>query len=94
MKTKIWLDTSTGRRAIVGQPAPTFATFSGACPCCRAVPFRVAGEGQEREGHDTYAARARCIDCDKHVGTVHARVDTIFGIEEDERVLHGRCRVY
>ncbi len=28
------------------------------------------------------------------VGYVYARVETIFGTEEDERILNGRCRVY
>lgn len=30
----------------------------------------------------------------KPVGEIRAYVGTIFGVEEDERVLHGRARVY
>lgn len=45
-------------------------------------------------GHDTYTSNASCFDCDAPVGRLVVTVDTIFGIEEDEAVLHGRPRVY
>ena len=45
-------------------------------------------------GHDEYVGAARCVDCKAPAGTLRVKVSTIFGIEEDERVLNGRCRVY
>ena len=47
-----------------------------------------------RTEHDRYIGAGRCVSCDADLGTVTVRVDTIFGIEEDRRVLDGRCRVY
>lgn len=57
--------------------------------CCG----RVHGRGIRATTHDTYVAEAEC-ECGKRVGTMHTKVSTIFGIEEDERVLYGRARVY
>jgi hypothetical protein len=64
-----------------------------ACPTCRAAQPPIRGTGITHRGHDTYYARAiaRCCGAALRMET---RVDTIFGIEEDERVLRGRPRVY
>lgn len=43
--------------------------------------------------HDEYAAPAKCAGCGADVGRVIAKMDTIFGLEEDEAV-GLRCRVY
>lgn len=64
-----------------------------ACPGCSA-PLRVLGSGREIGGHDYYRAKGFCASCRAYVGEIRAYVDTIFGLEEDERVLHGRPRVY
>lgn len=64
-----------------------------ACPAC-AEPLRVRGRGNHVESHDTYAATAHCVACGAALGTIRVRVSTIFGIEEDERILNGRMRVY
>lgn len=69
---------------------------AGPCPSCRA-PWQVRGKGPTRDPqspHDTYRADAVCVACSAPAGVLRVSVDTIFGIEEDERVLHGRCRVY
>ncbi len=71
------------------------ALAEGACPKCKATPFMIAGGGQRIEGHDTYAADGACLSCRKPIGVIRAKVSTLFGLEEDERVLyHGRARVY
>lgn len=67
----------------------------GACPVCKATPFSAGGvKGTMARGHDTFEARAGCLVCGVVSGKLVVKVDTIFGIEEDERVLHGRARVY
>jgi hypothetical protein len=66
---------------------------NGCCPACKAKELRVIGEKARQEiGHDTVTAPALC--CGAKIGTVHVTLSTIFGLEEDERVLHGRPRVY
>lgn len=77
-----------------------FAVAEGACPYCGASPFRVGGKGKHvaagEEGHDTYVARAACASarCGREVGVLAAKVSTVFGLEEDERVTAGPWRVY
>jgi hypothetical protein len=56
--------------------------------------MRVAGAGQHIESHDTYASSAVAICCSKIVGTLRARVSTVFGLVEDQRVLGGPWKVY
>ena len=64
------------------------------CPLCHCKTLKVRGLGIRERGHDTYTADAQTICCGKPIGKLVVTVDTLFGIEEDERVLHGRCRVY
>lgn len=55
----------------------------------------VRGHGTRIGGHDYYSARGRCVQCGTDHGELRAYVATLFGIEEDRRVLeYGRCRVY
>lgn len=75
-------------------PQADHVVVQAACPKCEDEPLRVRGEGNHIESHDTYAARALCVACGTELGTIRARMSTIFGIEEDERVLNGRARVY
>lgn len=66
----------------------------GRCPACSAAPWRVSG-GPQREVDDrVLVARAACRSCGAWVGELHVRFATLFGFEEDRRVLHGRARVY
>jgi hypothetical protein len=70
----------------------SFADVSGwTCEC---GGTQVRGGGVEHHDHDTYYANAHCTKCSKPVGKLTAKVDTLFGIDEDELVLHGRPRVY
>lgn len=69
------------------------------CPSCgreceKETPFKVRGTGNHPIDHDTFSANAVALCCGAWVGTIRVKVDTIFGIEEDRRVLNGRCRVY
>lgn len=71
------------------------AVVVASCPSCGADAARVRGLGVTHHDHDTYYAAARALCCGETIGTMETRVDTIFGIDEDERVLlRGRCRVY
>ena len=56
--------------------------------------LRVRGTGKSIESRDTWRADAQCVSCGVHVGVLRVKMDTIFGIEEDERVMHGPWRVY
>lgn len=64
-----------------------------ACPACGAGHPAIRGTGRTHHDHDTYYARARAACCGAEL-RMETAVDTIFGIDEDERVLLGRCRVY
>lgn len=67
---------------------------AGACPGCKAEPFRVQGGNRRIHDRETYVADGRCVDCGDAVGYIYARVETVFGLEEDRNVLEGRERVY
>lgn len=68
---------------------------TGSCPSCEADSLRVIGDERQQDiGHDTVTAPALALCCGATVGTVRVTLGTIFGLEEDARVLHGRCRVY
>ena len=43
---------------------------------------------------NTFSGDAECTRCRELVGSIVVTTDSIFGIEEDMRVLSGRCRVY
>lgn len=68
------------------------------CPACGEKTgtsgLVVGGSGKHIESHDTYAAEAHAMCCKKKIGTIRVKVSTIFGLEEDERMLNGRARVY
>jgi len=91
----IKLDTGVGDVRDCTQPHPhaDYVLPSGACPACKATPWKIQG-GEVTRGHDTYTAPARCVACGERVGALQVQVSTLFGLEEDERVLYGRCRVY
>ena len=98
MKT-VLLPASGGRVRLT--PHPTYAVAAGTarrpstCPGCSAAPLRVQGRDRTIGGHDYYRADGFCADCGARVGEIRAYVSTIFGLDEDERVLvHGRPRVY
>jgi hypothetical protein len=66
---------------------------------CGAEPMLVHGAGKiicpdSKHRHDTYMADAVCVKCDGHVGILYAKMDTLFGLEEDERVMSMAVKVY
>ena len=89
-----WLEHENRRRTIRVIDDGRGAIADGECPHCEAYPFSVGGHGQHIHSHDTYAADASCIACGERVGVMYARVDTLFGLEEDEAIANGRARVY
>ena len=66
----------------------------GAACECGSVSLR--GNGLEVDESDYHREEnAVCAECLKVRGRIHVELSTIFGIEEDARVLiHGRPRVY
>lgn len=84
-----------------GQRHSASLPFAGAdhvviarCPDCGQAPCRVRGTGITHHDHDTYYARAVALCCRAAIGGMETKVETIFGIKEDEAVLNGRPRVY
>jgi hypothetical protein len=62
--------------------------------CERKGPLEIVGTGNVVRGFDTYTTQAKTLCCGAVLGELRVTVSTIFGIEEDERVLNGRARVY
>lgn len=63
------------------------------CPHC-GEPLQVQGTGKRIATRDTYAATAICTTCEKPVGELKLKVNTLFGLEEDERVFSMGVRIY
>lgn len=65
------------------------------CPICKREPADVQGKNPRWLDEETCESDATCLDCQKPVGTLRVVLGTLFGLEEDERVLNsGRWRVY
>ncbi len=95
MKITLRLDDSSIRPVHVPHDGADHAIADGACPSCKASPFRVQGSGNHVAADDrAYEAHGQCLTCSAWVGTIRAEVSTIFGIREDQAVLQGRPRVY
>lgn len=98
MAKKLWLEIQRE----VGDPETRTVTVDGSiftaemsCPGCRAQPFKLRQvTNKVRYSEELYRAGAECIACGDPVGYVYEKPDTIFGIDEDERVLAGPWRVY
>jgi hypothetical protein len=83
------------RKASLPFPEADHAVVEGECPHCHATPFKAAGvRGSMVKTFDTYVSDAGCVGCKAVTGKLVVTVNTLFGIEEDERVRQGRCRVY
>lgn len=67
-------------------------TTSWNCPACNTNGVRLGA--RTIESRDTYVMPAVCDGCGEPSGEVRLKVDTLFGLEEDEAVLLGRARVY
>lgn len=81
-------------RTVHPAPGADRARVDGKCPSCGVEPFFVAGGGMHRHSRDTLRAGGRSMCCGEAVGWIYAKVDTLFGLEEDQAVLNGRARVY
>lgn len=94
MRTFIRLSDDTTRDVTPPFDGADHAVAPGSCPKCNAEPFKVAGRSMLIAERDEYHADGFCLACEARVGTLIAVVPTLFGLEEDERVLNSRCRVY
>lgn len=65
-----------------------------ACPTCEAPGASIRADKSSWRDEETLEGEAYCLECQKLCGTLRVTIGTIFGLEEDRRVLHGRCRVY
>jgi len=63
------------------------------CPHCK-KELTVTGGGKHIKNQDTYAAPAICVACNMYVGELELQVSTLFGLEEDERVLSMGVKIY
>lgn len=64
------------------------------CAGC-GLAMRVRGQGRRVSGDDrSYEADGVCVYCGAAAGLIRVTVPTLFGVREDEAVLHGRSRVY
>lgn len=92
--TSLWLDVAGRWLGLkLSFPGATTADCVEACSCGSSA---VVGDGRTPAPgkRDEYVARGFCAACRTPRGTIHAKVSTIFGVEEDERVLAGPWRVY
>lgn len=93
MKIHLHVTDTDVRECTLPYPTAEYVCPTGTCPHCGQADWQVSG-GAKTIGHDTITAPAATGCCRKPVGKLVVTVGTIFGIEEDERVCHGRCRVY
>ena len=80
-----------GRR-YTATPAGEHAVIGGLTCCGAAV--RAVGKNMQTVEDRRYEADAFTKCCGVAIGTLVVKPATLFGIEEDNRVLNGRCRVY
>jgi hypothetical protein len=73
-------------------PGATYVEIDYPCSGCGSKA--IAGGAPSIESHDTYRAQAACVGCKAACGVLRVQLSTLFGLEEDEAVLHGRPRVY
>lgn len=102
MKITIVLSDGSRKPAHLPYDGATHVVCSIDCPhgCAPVVVagiknlLKISGTGINRTSHDCYFADAVALCCKKRIGTIETKVETIFGIEEDERVMSGPWRVY
>lgn len=91
---KVWIKLASGAVRAMLVEHKDHAVFCGACPACAHDPLRAAGSGRRVVRDRVHVADGHCVDCGAALGTIYAKPATLFGIAEDEAVLHGRARVY
>jgi hypothetical protein len=86
------------RSASLPHEGANHVRVDGPCPACGAEDagaFACLGQKSEQViGHDTIEAPALALCCGATVGRLVVKLGTLFGVEEDRAVLHGRARVY
>lgn len=92
---RCWLEiqTTSGIDKRDVKPGGEVGAAQGKCPGCAAEPFLVRGGNMRIHDDETWVANGRCVNCNDPVGYIYARVETVFGLEEDEAV-RQRARVY
>ena len=93
MKITLHLPDDLGDRAVASDSHGPSAEVDGSCPYCGARPFQISGRNMVVKSH-SYESAGYCVACHYYVGIIEAEPGTIFGIEEDERVLSGPWKVY
>jgi hypothetical protein len=100
VKLRLEIQRSTGIETRKVRPHTSecvYPTAEGTCPGCGVSPFWLCGNyarPNPNRPYDELRSGGKCVKCGDSVGWVYTRVDTIFGIEEDRRVLAGRWKVY
>ena len=67
------------------------------CQCAPKEELQIAGyKGKERieDGGRRVVSEVGCRNCGGSVGILTVETGSLFGPEEDQRTLKGRCRVY
>lgn len=74
--------------------AANFVRYDGQCPRCLSTPLDLKLMGEIEQHKEHHYAPVGCHLCGAHVGTIKETPESIFGEDEDRRVLHGRYHVY
>ncbi len=78
-------------KASLSYEGAKYVTVKESCECgC----FDVHSLRSTVNDRGTVKGKALCVECEAGRGELVVRLDTIFGLEEDDRVLNGRARVY
>ena len=94
---RIFLVLFSGERMKCSQPfaEADFADVDGRCLVCGTTPFRVQGTGRRPSSDgQAWEAGGIAVCCNKHAGTIRVETGTLFGVEEDERVLAMGIKIY
>lgn len=95
LRVTLRLSDGSARKAAPPSPDASYAVVDGACPHCKATPFKIQGGGMRPSADDrAWEADGVAVCCSLPVGLIRAETNTIFGVREDQAVLAGRCRVY
>jgi hypothetical protein len=94
---KIILVRPNGKRLPAKLPyeGADFAVLVTGCPECGAHEPKLQGTGRRpsKDGR-AWEADAVALCCDRHVGTLRCEMNTLFGVEEDERVFRMGIKIY
>lgn len=98
---KIRVTDLQGRAYKASQPYPgaLYVKTEMKCPHCGEENMNVAGMEKHIDPearHDTYKAKAihYATECGKTVGTIRCKVNSFFGLEEDEAVFRMGIKIY